>query len=184
MLFILESIYSKGLWSSCSKNAFNSRVNILKNSLNSKAQLFKKSLHCREYYWANYGTGLGSTLHELGHTFDLAHTPSGIMARGFDDINQFFSVSNNKTGQQSKRTKSNRNDIFGSFVTKSGKVVGHVQFADSRSNRVPLLNVCFTLFFFYICKILQPLSLHFSIVLIYEKINIYKKCLNRIFLDF
>ena len=159
MLLILESIYSKF-------------------TINSKAQLKKKSLDYREYYWANFATGLGSTLHELGHTFDLAHTPSGIMARGFDDINQFFSVSSNKTGQQSKRTKSNRNYIFGSFVTKSGKMVAHVQFADSRSNRIPLLNVCCMVFF-----IIQPLLLNFSITLIYEKINIYKKCLNRIFLD-
>ena len=42
----------------------------------------------REYYWANYATGLGASLHELGHTFDLAHTPTGIMARGFDDLHK------------------------------------------------------------------------------------------------
>lgn len=46
----------------------------------------------REYYWANYATGLGASLHELGHTFDLAHTPSGIMARGFDDLHKVFVV--------------------------------------------------------------------------------------------
>ena len=26
-------------------------------------------------------------MHELGHCFDLAHTPKGIMGRGFDDMN-------------------------------------------------------------------------------------------------
>lgn len=41
---------------------------------------------CREFLWANYSTGLGAALHELSHTFDLAHTSTGIMARGFDDL--------------------------------------------------------------------------------------------------
>ena len=50
----------------------------------------------REYYWANYATGLGASLHELGHTFDLAHTPSGIMARGFDDLHKVFTVQRSK----------------------------------------------------------------------------------------
>jgi hypothetical protein len=47
-------------------------------------------LSCREFYWANYATGLGASLHELGHTFDLCHTSTGIMARGFDDIHRTF----------------------------------------------------------------------------------------------
>jgi len=44
----------------------------------------------RGYYWANYATTLGAAMHELGHTFNLPHTPSGIMGRGFDDMNIFF----------------------------------------------------------------------------------------------
>uniref|UniRef100_A0A0X3NGN1 Uncharacterized protein n=1 Tax=Schistocephalus solidus TaxID=70667 RepID=A0A0X3NGN1_SCHSO len=38
-------------------------------------------------FWANYATSLGTMLHELGHCFDLDHTPEGIMRRGGDDAN-------------------------------------------------------------------------------------------------
>lgn len=31
-------------------------------------------------------------MHELGHCFDLAHTPKGIMGRGFDDFNCVFTL--------------------------------------------------------------------------------------------
>lgn len=44
----------------------------------------------RGWYWANYSTTLGATIHEIGHSLDLAHTPRGIMARGHDDMNYFF----------------------------------------------------------------------------------------------
>ncbi|KAF8792287.1 putative zinc metalloproteinase-like protein [Argiope bruennichi] len=46
----------------------------------------------RGWYWACYSTGLGATLHELGHTFDLGHTNGGIMGRGFDDIHKYFII--------------------------------------------------------------------------------------------
>lgn len=46
----------------------------------------------RGTYWANYATGLGASIHELGHCFDLAHTPKGIMGRGFDDMNCVFTM--------------------------------------------------------------------------------------------
>ncbi|XP_063396342.1 uncharacterized protein LOC134680958 [Mytilus trossulus] len=55
----------------------------------------------RETYWGNYATGLGASLHELGHTFDLAHTPTGIMARGFDDIHRVFTVQRSKVSRES-----------------------------------------------------------------------------------
>lgn len=58
---------------------------------------------CREYHWANYATGLGASLHELGHTFDLAHTPTGIMARGFDDLHKVFTVQRSKVSSAESR---------------------------------------------------------------------------------
>jgi predicted Zn-dependent protease len=36
---------------------------------------------------------VGSVLHELGHCFDLGHTAEGIMARGFDDLDIYFTLS-------------------------------------------------------------------------------------------
>ncbi|XP_055328085.1 uncharacterized protein LOC129581178 isoform X2 [Paramacrobiotus metropolitanus] len=42
--------------------------------------------------WACYSTTLGAACHELGHAFDLGHTPVGIMARGFDNIYKEFTV--------------------------------------------------------------------------------------------
>ncbi|CAL1537705.1 unnamed protein product [Lymnaea stagnalis] len=62
----------------------------------------------REYYWANYATGLGASLHELGHTFDLAHTPSGIMARGFDDLHKVFTVQRKRKGRHQHRSDRHR----------------------------------------------------------------------------
>jgi hypothetical protein len=49
-------------------------------------------------YWANFATGLGATLHELGHAFGLYHTREGIMARGFDDLNRYLSAVEPGTG--------------------------------------------------------------------------------------
>jgi hypothetical protein len=43
--------------------------------------------------WANYATCLGASMHEVGHSFGLPHTESGIMARGFDNFNRFFMIS-------------------------------------------------------------------------------------------
>ncbi|KAI5716676.1 hypothetical protein M8J76_010430 [Diaphorina citri] len=37
-----------------------------------------------------FSTTLGSVCHEMGHTFDLGHTDSGLMGRGFDYIDRMF----------------------------------------------------------------------------------------------
>ncbi|HEY0868597.1 MAG TPA: matrixin family metalloprotease, partial [Fimbriimonas sp.] len=46
----------------------------------------------RETVWANVSTALGATLHELGHTFGLPHSPDpqSVMSRGFDYFNRSF----------------------------------------------------------------------------------------------
>jgi hypothetical protein len=72
------------------------RKSIIKSNIKKERTGPTKFLFCREFYWANYATGLGASLHELGHTFDLAHTPSGIMARGFDDLHKVFTVQRSK----------------------------------------------------------------------------------------
>lgn len=46
----------------------------------------------RGTFWANFSTGIGAFIHELGHTFGLGHSTSGIMSRGFDDMNRLFTV--------------------------------------------------------------------------------------------
>lgn len=46
----------------------------------------------RGTYWANFATGAGATLHELGHCLSLPHPANGIgvMARQFDHFNRTF----------------------------------------------------------------------------------------------
>lgn len=44
----------------------------------------------RGTYGGCFATTLGSVCHELGHTFDLGHTPDGIMGRGFYNVNLVF----------------------------------------------------------------------------------------------
>ncbi|KAJ2321451.1 hypothetical protein H4S02_000705 [Coemansia sp. RSA 2611] len=44
---------------------------------------------CGEY-WRAANIGMGAFLHECGHLLTLAHTPSGIMSRGFNDYNRTF----------------------------------------------------------------------------------------------
>lgn len=42
---------------------------------------------------ACYSTTLGSLLHEFSHILDIGHNTTGIMARGFDDLCRFFTIS-------------------------------------------------------------------------------------------
>lgn len=44
----------------------------------------------RGTFWANYATGLGAVLHELGHALDLPHPTNydNLLSRGFDHVNR------------------------------------------------------------------------------------------------
>ena len=79
----------------------------------------KNLLFSREYHWANYATGLGASLHELGHTFDLAHTPSGIMARGFDDLHKVFIVQRSERTNESVDSSNHSNGSVMSLSSNS-----------------------------------------------------------------
>lgn len=46
----------------------------------------------RGTYWANFATGVGSCLHELGHIFGLKHTRYGIMGKGYHNFNRYFMI--------------------------------------------------------------------------------------------
>ncbi|TMW63319.1 hypothetical protein Poli38472_002260 [Pythium oligandrum] len=61
----------------------------LNNSRIDKSHLFDDSAY-RGTFWANFSTGIGAFIHELGHTFGLGHSTTGIMGRGFDDMNHLF----------------------------------------------------------------------------------------------
>lgn len=57
------------------------------------AQLIDDSAS-RGTHWANYATGLGATLHEIGHTLSLPHPldHKGVMSREFDHVNRTLTV--------------------------------------------------------------------------------------------
>lgn len=40
-----------------------------------------------------YSASLGAALHELGHALDLVHSDQGIMSRGYEDLDLFFTIS-------------------------------------------------------------------------------------------
>ncbi len=55
--------------------------------------LFDDSGH-RGRHWSNFATGVGATLHELGHCLSLPHPANGkgVMSREFDHFNRAFMV--------------------------------------------------------------------------------------------
>ena len=50
----------------------------------------------RHNWGACLSTSIGSIVHELGHCFDLVHTDAGVMARGFDDIDRYFTLADSE----------------------------------------------------------------------------------------
>ena len=69
-----------------------------------KGPFTKAEILCRGTFGGCFATTLGALIHELGHTLDLGHTESGIMARGFDDMDRFFTQSPS-SGMQSGKSE-------------------------------------------------------------------------------
>ncbi|KAG1708163.1 hypothetical protein DVH05_024845 [Phytophthora capsici] len=85
-----------GVFGSCGLHAWPSHLGeisscCLDNKRIDQRYLLDDSCY-RGTFWANFSTGLGAMLHEIGHTFGLGHSTSGIMARGFDDMNRLLCV--------------------------------------------------------------------------------------------
>eukprot|EP00794_Sanderia_malayensis_P000446 gene446-1087_t len=77
----------------------------------------------RRYYWANYSTTLGAAIHELGHTFHLPHTSAGIMSRGFDDMNCFFTCQNYPKAVSRTETTNSPYNCFGAHWHRSSAAI-------------------------------------------------------------
>ena len=58
----------------------------------------------RHTWWGCASTTMGATLHEMGHTFGLPHCTDrfGIMTRGFDYLNRFFTLHEPASGRRLK----------------------------------------------------------------------------------
>ncbi|KAG7395052.1 hypothetical protein PHYBOEH_004288 [Phytophthora boehmeriae] len=85
-----------GVFGSCGLHTWPSHLGevtscCLNNVRIDKSRLLDDSCF-RGTFWANFSTGIGAMLHEIGHTLGLGHATSGIMARGFDDMNRLLCV--------------------------------------------------------------------------------------------
>jgi Putative peptidase family. len=89
----------------------------------------------RGTYGGCFATTLGSVCHELGHTFDLGHTPDGIMGRGFDNVNLVFTV---QPCEDNERNSCNGNRYVSSPIYK--ELAQHSTVAFTRT-----LNVSYTM---------------------------------------
>lgn len=89
----------------------------------------------RGTYGGCFATTLGSVCHELGHTFDLGHSPDGIMGRGFDNVNLVFTV---QPCEDNERNTYNGNRYVSSPIYK--ELAQHSTVSFSR-----VLNVSYTM---------------------------------------
>ena len=75
-------------------------LNVIKLKSHYKGLFLFMIFSHRGTYGGCFATTLGALVHELGHSLDLGHTENGIMARGFDDMDRFFSISPGNSNSQ------------------------------------------------------------------------------------
>ncbi|HZV01887.1 MAG TPA: matrixin family metalloprotease [Planctomycetota bacterium] len=87
-----------GLFSSNGMCAWPSRIADVERAFTDTTPVDDKVLwddsNGRSVFWGLAATTIGATLHEMGHTLGLAHSPDpeSVMSRGFDHLNRFFTV--------------------------------------------------------------------------------------------
>uniref|UniRef100_H3HEH0 Jacalin-type lectin domain-containing protein n=1 Tax=Phytophthora ramorum TaxID=164328 RepID=H3HEH0_PHYRM len=85
-----------GVFGSCGLHAWPAHLSEISACCLNNARIDERFLlddSCfRGTLWANFSTGIGAMLHEIGHTFGLGHATSGIMSRGFDDMNRLLCI--------------------------------------------------------------------------------------------
>ena len=96
----------------------------------------------RGTWGASYGTHLGSVLHELAHTFDLGHTPHGIMARGFEDLHLFFTSTKLKCDYLSQSPHHHKSMMSKSM--SSSLIKDSVTFTTDFVRKIPTDNINIT----------------------------------------
>ncbi|KAL8024143.1 putative jacalin-like lectin domain superfamily [Plasmopara halstedii] len=81
-----------GVFGSCGLHTWPTHLGELTSCCLDNTRIDELELCYRGTYWANFSTGIGAILHEIGHTLGLEHSTSGIMARGFEDLHRLLCI--------------------------------------------------------------------------------------------
>lgn len=71
-------------------NTFEGVADALRNKKEIDLRQLLDDSNYRKTYGGCFATSLGSLVHEIGHTFDLAHTETGLMGNDIDYTHRFF----------------------------------------------------------------------------------------------